>query len=1368
MKPEVQLSHVVELSGSPIHCNKGRARPWRLAWLRRFRERALLAAAMLLACACGGAGAGTGPGPGPSAAAPAPARWSALSDTIFAHLNTENGLPHAFVTALAEDASGFLWIGTQGGLARWDGYRFRNYQPIPGNADSLPDSAILSLLADRRGRIWIGTNGAGLARYDDINERFVRIEAGPKGLSHVAITALADDGHDGLWVGTRAGLDHVGADGLSVSHFRNEPSKPQSLPSNQISALLTDCQGRLWVGSHKGLLVQRGRANTFMPVPLAGEGDKAVRVRSLMRGADCRIWVGTSAHGAFVVAPSAPLAQVHAPSPPAPALSDPPELTVQPIAADTLAGEDVNSIAQVRAGEVWLGTFGKGIVKVDERTLQARVVAHAAEVPTSLPANTVWTILRDRSGLAWVGTQRGLSRSDPSQLAVLNLFGSGDKSAPISDTDITSARPMADGRMWLGFRQNGINIIDPASGRSEWIASDMRQPESALPAAAVNAITDPVKGTVYVGSAHGLYGIDAASHKARRIPTGARPAAADVTALTGIGTTLWLGGDDGLWTIDLDGRAPQRAQRPPGTERLDKETVVVIEPGARGRLWIGTRNSGLFRYDPAAGALIHFQPDPANKDSLSSSYVSAVHLDQRARLWVGTQGGGIDVLDAPDANFALGASARFRRLGLAEGLPNALVDKILQDKAGNIWASTDNGLAVIDPLDFSIRALQRPEVAPMLSYWLNSGVKTAQGELVFGGAGGLTVVRPELLVPWRYQPPLVVTDLRIGGKSMPTGALNGKAGVQAALLVGAEANTVALEFSALDYSAPERNRYAYRLEGVDRDWIDTDPGRRLAAYSGLPPGEYQLHVRASNREGEWIEHGLSLPIRVLPAWYQTWWCRLAQLLAGGAAIYALGQVHTRLLRRRQQELQYEVRRGTLELLRKQKELVKANDELRAANGELCRSIDTLGDLGDIGRDVITCLDSAVVFASLYRHGRSLLNASTMLVYRPSADGSELELVFGREGERDLPGSSVALDASDSYVATVARERRELLAHTAASGALPPGMPRGALYAPLIVAERFLGVLSMQSSEQAMFDARERLTFRSLCAYGAIALDNADAYLQLAQAVEALKSTQQHMVFQEKMASIGTLTAGVAHEINNPINFAHVGAQTLARDLEKFRAFLLALAGSDVDPSVASALNTRLDTLAAQVSTITEGTTRIRHLVKDLRTFSRLGEAARKEVSIADNILSTVNLVRVQYEETTDIRCDLAANPALECWPAELNQVFMNLIVNACHAIELRQQGGADARGVLRISSRLDAQWLVLDFEDDGCGIAPDKLGRIFEPFFTTKEVGTGLGLSISFGIVKKHGGLITVRSKPGQGTCFSVRLPLQLETVNTN
>lgn len=271
--------------------------------------------------------------------------------------------------------------------------------------------------------------------------------------------------------------------------------------------------------------------------------------------------------------------------------------------------------------------------------------------------------------------------------------------------------------------------------------------------------------------------------------------------------------------------------------------------------------------------------------------------------------------------------------------------------------------------------------------------------------------------------------------------------------------------------------------------------------------------------------------------------------------------------------------------------------------------------------------------------------------------------------------------------------------------------------------------------------------------------------QLKHKHEELKKLQTQLIHTEKMASLGTLVAGVAHEINNPTNFTCTGAQNLSRKLENFKTFLFELAGNDASEAIKTAFNERFEQLFLELQAIIEGTTRIKDIVMNLRTFSRLDEAKHKVTQLVAGIQSTIDLIRPTYKHQIEFITDFQFDPQLKCYPAQLNQVFMNIIVNACQAILKRQHKQPYHPGRLFINTYQDQQNLIIQFKDNGCGIPAEVQSKIFEPFFTTKPVGegTGLGLSISFGVIKEHHGEIMVNSIVNQGTDMRLSLPLSTE-----
>lgn len=331
-----------------------------------------------------------------------------------------------------------------------------------------------------------------------------------------------------------------------------------------------------------------------------------------------------------------------------------------------------------------------------------------------------------------------------------------------------------------------------------------------------------------------------------------------------------------------------------------------------------------------------------------------------------------------------------------------------------------------------------------------------------------------------------------------------------------------------------------------------------------------------------------------------------------------------------------------------------------------------------------------------------------------------------------------------------------------------------LCAPVMHQGALLGVLYLENTVTGhAFSPTSPQLFQMLSGQVAMSLHNALLYESLEDKVAertreiehkiaTLVRTQSQLVQSEKVASLGQLVAGVAHEINNPTNFTYTGALNLERDLKELQAFLLELVDEPDDPEVAQIFDARFEPLFTNLAAILEGSKRITRIVQSLRTFSRLDEAEHQPTRIVESIRTTLSLIASRYRELVRFETEFLDDPVLECLPAQLNQVFMNITINACHAIERRHHQEDEApSGRILIRTRVVDDMLEITFADNGCGMSSAVQERIFEPFYTTKDVGqgTGLGLSVSYGIIEQHGGRITVQSAPGGGATFEILLP---------
>ena len=833
-----------------------------------------------------------------ASARPAP-RWEHLAGEIFKSLLPDDGLPHQLVNAIAEDKAGFVWFGTADGLARWDGYRFRIYRAIKDDPAALADSNIIALFAGKDGRLWVGTATRGLAWYDPDCDCFHPVAVAPGMDSSIRIWDVASDGGSGLWVGSNVGLLHYDEQDGSLRPQDGLADKVSSQPNNWVRAVLVDRKKRLWVGNDAGLLRRDTANDAWTQIPMPTDGAPA-RVIRLFEDSAGNIWIGTSNQGAFLFIKNEGKAVRLAFD------------NDKENASESLRAE---SFVEAEPGEVWVGLQGQGILAIDLASGRTHPIRHDASRSSSLLQDHVTSMLHGRGSTLWIGTQLGVSRFEAGQAGIRSVFGASapELGAAISNSDVTAVYEDRLGRLWLGMANNGIDIIDPAGGATKHISAGRHDDPASLPNSFVSAIASMDDGGIWVGTDAGLYRIDPETLQvARRLVDPQRPDLG-IYSLLADGGVLWIGGSgSGLWRMDMrTGRVTARY----GPDELTDLQVQVLAKQGDTALWIGTAN-GLNRLSTESGQIERISSRSEQPDGLVNGSVATILVDESDQVWFGTQGGGISLL-LPDSK---PGDRHFRTIRQSDGLPNGTIDMLVRDHQGIIWISTDGGLARLDPQSREIRSLGRADGVAFRGYWGNAGILSREGEVLFGGSGGLTVIEPNRLTKRQFTPPLVITELKVGGRQVPW-----KPDQAAVAVVSPDGNSLSAEFAALDYSAPELSRYSYRLEGYDEGWIDTDAGHRVAKYTNLPPGRYRLTIRGSNRDGVWSETMLQLPIAVLPAWYQTWSFKIACLFLVTSSAAVVFRTRTRRLRARQRELESQIAERTQQLA----EAVQRADSLLA-------------------------------------------------------------------------------------------------------------------------------------------------------------------------------------------------------------------------------------------------------------------------------------------------------------------------------------------------------------------------------------------------------------------------------------------------------
>lgn len=844
----------------------------------------------------------------PNAAVETPGQVLAgLADPNFELMGAKDGLPHDSVYGFAQDTRGLLWIGTFGGLSRFDGYRLRTYVHDAHDPSSLPDNNIRGILPAENGGLWIATGNAAVIRYDAATDSFQKLPNLPKSLAQSRIFCMASDGDGGVWFGSQIGLAHYSPKDNAFEVFGKAagPTGSKGFGQGSVFSILRDSHGDLWVGGDHGLMVRRSGSVRFEPVPgLDGEGQigTAPPVWTIFEDGEGRLWVGSDKSGVGILN----RATGHVEG-------------VKGLAgAGSLIGTaTVRGIVEIRKDEFWIATYGSGLVTWDMAAMRGRRVMRDLTAAAPLSNNFMRTIFLDRTGLVWLGTDRGLSKINSVADGLLTIHSSPLREKGLQGNEVRGVSAQGD-RLWVGFDQGGFAVIEPnGTIRNIKPAAGVKPEDQSL--REVLAIKATADDTVYAAG-QGLYEIDSRKLTYRPVPDPLLKKQV-VNALLVDGEDVWVATYNGLVRHNRRLKTSQMFGHIVGDAgSLSDNYVRDMVKTRDGKLWITTR-LGLDCFDYGTGKFAHVRHDPKDPESLPNDNIQPITEDLNGRLWIGTIGGGLTVLWGYDAQ----GKARFKTLTKQNGLPNDIVLTVMRGKDGRIWSNTPGGLAVVDPQTLKVRTYTAADGLRTSSQNLFSSATMRDGTIVFPGDQGLIVVRPELLTETMPSPALVLTDVEAPGAR--SGAGVAAEALSRGIVLPGGAKAFEASFALLDYTGPNAVRYSYVLGGFDRGWSTSSVDRRTAAYTNLPAGRYTLRVRAVARDGVADAVEIAVPVVVNPAWSESWWFKLLCMLGIVGLVLLAIRLRTEVARKRQRELEAEVAMRTAELANKQQELLDANELL---------------------------------------------------------------------------------------------------------------------------------------------------------------------------------------------------------------------------------------------------------------------------------------------------------------------------------------------------------------------------------------------------------------------------------------------------------
>jgi signal transduction histidine kinase/CheY-like chemotaxis protein/ligand-binding sensor domain-containing protein len=837
-------------------------------------------------------------------------------DLKFIHLTKEQGLSNNTIECLFQDSRGFIWIGTNDGLNRYDGVKINSYKNNLRDSTSISDNYIRCIYEDHNHNLWIGTT-YGLNKFNDSTGTFTRFKNNPRlpnSISNNTITCVYEDSWKHLWVGTYGGLN------LFIEHrnvFRSMLSYPgnESGPSNnQVNAVFEDSHKNLWIGTENGL-------------------DKFERDKKIF--------------------------------------------TLYHYDDDGGKGNEVRWIKEDKAGNLWLATNDAGVNRFNPADKTFTQFKHKENAPSSLASDMVLSMNIDKKGDIWVGTSNGgLHLFDPKSNSFVHYYPEPQNASSLSQKSVSAIMEGSQGNLWIGTHRGGVNIYVPAAEKFELYQQKVNK--NSLSYSDTKTFCEDSEGNIWVGTdGGGLNKFDRKTgtfkqyHHNPKDPN-SLSAEAVLDIMQDKEGNLWIGTwDGGLCMMNTKTEKFTTFKNDPADKSsISANFVQRVFQDSKGNIWVGTYYGGLNLFDPATHQFKRVTKDPDGVTSFKGNNVISIAEDKAGNIWFGTDDGGLNKLNyatkrfshyfdtqekAPDLRALFTDSKgkfwagqfglylydkrldNFKLFTTDDVLSKEFVKGITQDDEGNLWVSTGNGLARLNPDNKKVKQFNTGDGLQGMTFEANAFLRAKDGEMFFGGENGMNAFYPKNIKTNDFIPPVYITGFQIFNKEVVPNSggspLKADISLTKKIELDYDQNAISFNFAALNYVIAANNQYAYKLEGFDDEWIIAGTERK-ASYTNLNPGTYIFRVIAANNDGVWNNKGAWVQIEISPPYWETLWFRILMISAFIWLCYIFYQSRIKIIKRQKERLEKQVAERTKELVEKAEEIKQQSDELQSVNEEL--------------------------------------------------------------------------------------------------------------------------------------------------------------------------------------------------------------------------------------------------------------------------------------------------------------------------------------------------------------------------------------------------------------------------------------------------
>ncbi|WP_343328577.1 hybrid sensor histidine kinase/response regulator transcription factor [Polaribacter staleyi] len=790
----------------------------------------------------------------------------------FQHLTTEDGLSQSDVNAIFQDDNGFMWFGTHDGLNRYDGYNFTVFKPNSKIPKKISSNLIWNIIGDQKGDLWIGTTGGGLNYFNQKTEEFKTFKHDPKDensikSNHIRVSFI--DSSNRLWVGNSKGIDMADltkpVDSLKFQHFNLYQNS--SIPTRNIDNVTTffeDSKHQVWIGGVIGLskVSKDKNGDTYFQYVNKQINLPQVEVRSIVEDSFGNLILATS-YGLYRYLPNEEKNQTQ------------------------LIRKGAYITVSISNNHIWAGT-DEGLLEFNnlsnfKKPSLIGIFKYDPKHPNySLTKTAIKSLFIDKTGIVWIGTNGGgVNKFDPHKKQFTHIKNNLDPGS-LSNDKVRAILEDSEQNLWMGTEGGGLNFLSKEDTNKNY--NKFQHFTGLNKVFAIEEIKLKDSKKIYIGGegAPGLFEIDLAKkntitkHPFKEIPNSV------FSILQDKDNNIWIGtyrGGIHRWMINEDETTFKKdiIRRNPKLESsLPNNIIRDIFQDSKGNIWFATGN-GLSKLpsnqiNAKNPKFDNFKNNPLDKTSISHNYILTVFESKSGDIWIGTFGGGLNKLIAATKEHKV----RFKSYSKKDGLPNNVIKGILEDEQENLWISTNKGLSKFNIANNTFQNYDVNDGLQSNEFSELSAFKTKEGKMLFGGVNGFNAFYPSNIISNKTKAETVLTKFSIFNQPVRIGeTINGRIILKNSINTTKEIelkyseNNFSFEFSALHYAASKKNKYAYKLEGFNDDWVYTTSYNRHATYTNLEPGSYTLKIKASNNDNLWDDTPVKLKINITPPWWKT-------------------------------------------------------------------------------------------------------------------------------------------------------------------------------------------------------------------------------------------------------------------------------------------------------------------------------------------------------------------------------------------------------------------------------------------------------------------------------------------------------------------